>query len=234
MRLKLECLEGPRKGDQFTIREEVTVGRRAELSLRDKKASSTHARIFLDSEGLPAVEDLSSANGTKLNGKKIEAPTTLHEGDIIGIGGTLLKVLEIGKAHLAGETESSNDSWAATIEKLLLKSQTARKKTGSPKAFFPPIEISVKQGLQAGQSWVIGFGPRKFGRWGADFILHDDAAPDLAFELIPQDNGGAQLRPSGDEKVLVNKQSGSAFSLQTGDQISVGNIILSVEFLKNI
>jgi len=237
MRLKFECLAGPRKGDQFTIRDEITIGRKAELALRDPKSSAEHARIVIDSNGLPVLEDLGSANGTKLNGKKIKEPMPLREGDEIRIGSTQLKVLEVRtELPLEEEVEAAaptmaniQDDWARTIENLLLKSQPSRKKLEVPKPFNPSLEVVVKKGLAAGQSFHLGFGPRRFGAWTSDVLLVDEIAPDLAFEIIPQDNGSALFKTGHPEKVLLNKESEEMKLLQDGDLLQIGQMVLQIK-----
>lgn len=61
----------------------------------DAGVSRRHARIWHQSDGF-VVEDLQSANGTFINGKRIEphSPTAIRAGDELGFG-TLLMRLEI-------------------------------------------------------------------------------------------------------------------------------------------
>ena len=93
MNLRLVCTEGPRKGDEFLVKDGITLGRsRADLPLRDTKASNPHARIYSDNKGLLRIEDLKSSNGTLVNGTKITEPTALRPGDRISIGKTSLSV----------------------------------------------------------------------------------------------------------------------------------------------
>jgi hypothetical protein len=54
-------------------------------------ASRRHARFALES-GVVVVEDLGSANGTFVNGRKIRSRTPLSEGDRVLIGATILKL----------------------------------------------------------------------------------------------------------------------------------------------
>ena len=53
--------------------------------------SSTHARFSLQGPAL-VLEDLGSTNGTLVNGKLIDQPVTLRDGDEVQIGDTILKV----------------------------------------------------------------------------------------------------------------------------------------------
>src|SRR3972149_5144930 len=47
-----------------------------------------HARISRTADGVQ-VEDLGSKNGTHVNGVRIEAPTTLQDGDVVQVAFTL-------------------------------------------------------------------------------------------------------------------------------------------------
>lgn len=60
----------------------------------DPTISRAHARITLLA-GRPQIVDLGSAHGTQVNGRRIAGPTTLHHGDLIGLGDTTLRYEEI-------------------------------------------------------------------------------------------------------------------------------------------
>jgi pSer/pThr/pTyr-binding forkhead associated (FHA) protein len=80
-------------GDQrHTFHSEFTVGRQGNLAISDDFASGHHAR-FRVAHGLWFVEDLSSTNGTWLNGRRFFAPQRLKKGDKIKIGRTVITVL---------------------------------------------------------------------------------------------------------------------------------------------
>jgi pSer/pThr/pTyr-binding forkhead associated (FHA) protein len=86
-RLRVEQAMGLRAGDEYDVREGVTLGRggRADIRLEDPFASSRHARISRQGDVL-VIEDLGSTNGTYLNGSPLEGPQPLHAGDRIRIG----------------------------------------------------------------------------------------------------------------------------------------------------
>ncbi|MFQ5423578.1 MAG: ATP-binding protein [Phycisphaerae bacterium] len=89
----LTVLRGPDKGLGFQTREDelaVVLGRASDaISLTDYTVSRRHAEVRLVGGGWQLV-DLNSANGTYLNGKRVERPVRLKHGDQIRLGGTLL------------------------------------------------------------------------------------------------------------------------------------------------
>ncbi len=74
-------------GERFVLGgNQVTVGTapRSDIRLKSKDCSKKHAAFVLYEDGW-AIEDLGSAKGTKLNGKKITSPQLLFDGDIISL-----------------------------------------------------------------------------------------------------------------------------------------------------
>ena len=82
-----------RTGDQTRIfHTDFTAGRQGNLAVSDEFASSHHA-LFQFAYGVWYIEDLGSANGTWLNGRRIQASQRLKKGDKIKIGHTLMTVV---------------------------------------------------------------------------------------------------------------------------------------------
>jgi hypothetical protein len=71
---------------------EFTAGRQGSLVIGDEHASSQHA-LFQPAHGYWFAEDLSSTNGTWLNGRRIFAAQRLKKGDKIKIGRTVILVV---------------------------------------------------------------------------------------------------------------------------------------------
>ena len=73
---------------QFTLMQSTSVGRASEnaISLPDNPTvSRSHARIWLDGDQYK-VHDLDSANGTSVNGARIQEPQVLKDGDVVRFG----------------------------------------------------------------------------------------------------------------------------------------------------
>jgi Nif-specific regulatory protein len=89
---RLVLLEGRAFPSSLELADEALLGRAAEaaLQVQDETASRRHARIRL-LEGRSVLEDLGSANGTQLNGERVERPAVLFDGDVISIGEVRLR-----------------------------------------------------------------------------------------------------------------------------------------------
>jgi DNA-binding winged helix-turn-helix (wHTH) protein len=88
------CLVWERKEMPLTTGENV-VGRdrNATVSIDDSTISRRHARILIAGNGA-TIEELGSKNGTFVQGRKIEKPRRLSDGDRIQIGSVVLTFRE--------------------------------------------------------------------------------------------------------------------------------------------
>jgi diguanylate cyclase (GGDEF)-like protein len=87
-RQTLTVLGGPLIGTLLRLSgTEVILGRSGVAAIRfqDESISRRHARVF-HVEGAVYIEDLRSSSGTFLNGKRLDAPARLEDGDQIGLG----------------------------------------------------------------------------------------------------------------------------------------------------
>jgi two-component system NtrC family sensor kinase len=87
----LHVLQGPDKGRTLKTQDEVVlIGRGSDqIPLTDQTISRRHAELRLEN-GAWMLVDLNSANGTYVNGVRIEKPLRLKHGDQIRLGSTLL------------------------------------------------------------------------------------------------------------------------------------------------
>ncbi len=90
----LEITKGTHAGKMLRLKKgkETTFGRgEMTIQLDDEHLSRKHARIF-EHNNRWYLADIGSMNGTYLNGKRIEDPVKLREGDQIRIGHTVMVV----------------------------------------------------------------------------------------------------------------------------------------------
>jgi hypothetical protein len=82
--------EGPvRVGDIELDRPATTIGRSHsnDVVLEDTRVSRHHARVTRNDAGV-AIEDLGSRNGTAVNGRAVQGPQRLVDGDEVRVGDT--------------------------------------------------------------------------------------------------------------------------------------------------
>ncbi|RMG16803.1 MAG: FHA domain-containing protein [Planctomycetota bacterium] len=88
----LHVLEGPDTGRLFALSsDQATIGRNAEntIVLNDASVSGVHVRLTRNEQGRFTIQDVSSTNGTFVNGRETRA-SDLRHGDVIRIGATAL------------------------------------------------------------------------------------------------------------------------------------------------
>lgn len=105
--LRLQVLEGPGRGSEFTLGKNTLIGSEGKCTVRLTEAgvAPRHARIFRKGSGL-FFEDLGSSAGSVLNERKVAGTAAgVSHGDLIAIGKTLLRVnapdLKTGMASTA-------------------------------------------------------------------------------------------------------------------------------------
>lgn len=94
----LQIIAGPYKGQavQLLLDHPLTIGRSPSCNVRldDEHLSSAHAEVAWTSDGF-SVFDLSSANGTLVNGKRLQGRGPLRLGDHIQTGSTIFHLREV-------------------------------------------------------------------------------------------------------------------------------------------
>ena len=82
-------------GETLAFNDELTLGRMSlgRAALEDVKMSRQHARFYFDGDGGVWVEDLSSSNGTFVNGARIDRACRLALGDQIRLSSTMLELV---------------------------------------------------------------------------------------------------------------------------------------------
>jgi pSer/pThr/pTyr-binding forkhead associated (FHA) protein len=95
----LEVLSGPLDGKTWEFEREITIGRDdavAEACITiDRYISRKHAHLR-DEGGRLVLTDLSSRNGTSIDGRTLTAEMALAQGERFTIGRTVLRVTRTG------------------------------------------------------------------------------------------------------------------------------------------
>ena len=96
--LRLEAVAGNATGFSIVVEERLVIGRQSEGPGRladDPELSRHHVEIERVENGQFTIKDLSSTNGTFVNGTQIKAPALLVLDDEIEVGGTKLVVRSV-------------------------------------------------------------------------------------------------------------------------------------------
>lgn len=113
--LRLGIAAGKARGFSFVVGERLVIGRDSEGPGRladDPELSRHHAEIVRAPSGEFTIKDLSSTNGTFVNGSRLNAPVVLTVGDEIEVGTTKLVV---ESAPVAAPARPEVDARAATV-----------------------------------------------------------------------------------------------------------------------
>ena len=95
---RLLVTEGNDRGAVLEVEADLLLGRLAPTEGGrlggDPEISRRHARVWRGDDRQLKIEDVGSANGTYVNGERIDAPRTLNAGDVIRLGATVLEVTD--------------------------------------------------------------------------------------------------------------------------------------------
>lgn len=139
--LELIVETGPQAGQRFALTSRTVLGRGqfADLVVADLAVSRRHAQIEPDGSAW-RLSDLESANGTKHNGKALQSPVLLGDGDRVEIGQTRLRV----QLNLAETTEPTEQLLPKPVPNALLAAVEATMLASDvhlplPQSFHPTV-----------------------------------------------------------------------------------------------
>jgi len=181
----LKILDGLFQGHEYLISERATIGRGSDnhIQLADELVSRHHAEILPEGDGF-VLRDTESANGTFVNGQRIQE-ATLSPGDTVKIGETTLKF----QAKTPSEPATDADTSFVSMVGEELVSETEMVETEVPVSEFtiPVLDIERKRLdilLQICQEIPA---ERNFDKL-LDTILGN------AFEIVPAHRGAVLLK----------------------------------------
>ena len=93
----LEVMSGPLDGKTWTFDREITIGRDDAVAgaciTIDRYMSRKHAKLYEEAGDLQ-LADLSSRNGTQVDGRPVASPQPLAVGQAFTVGRTILRVIK--------------------------------------------------------------------------------------------------------------------------------------------
>lgn len=218
MSLSIQILTGYRQGEHLLIDKLTTLGRSADISFEDPKMSKIHAVFEFEPSLGWLLRDPGAKNGVFVNGHKAQQHL-LNEGDIIDIGTTQIRVSALSA------------SWKPALNQVLLEAHDIAKNSAMsliPFRIYPVFTIT--QGLQAGDAFLLEYGPRVFGGDCDDFLLYEPQCPDIAFSISPTQQG-TLFETKYPKIVKINGASEEKKLLKNSDLIFIHNTVLEVTFV---
>ncbi len=232
-------------GTRVPVAATVTIGRGEANTIvlsQDRQVSRHHARLTPEGDFL-RLEDLGSANGTFLNGQRLQRPETVTAGDEIRIGSTLLRV-ERAAPPAAVPVGEADDRTQHVVQEVADKTISgaefeAELRAAGPLVPVPGIvvepgaepRLTITTGPQHDQSFVLD----------REVLILGRAGTDTPFDIAIQDRAvsapHAKLVRHGATYVLQDLESTNGTFvnfeplqgprlLQDGDVIKVGKTLL--------
>ncbi|MGV3621850.1 MAG: FHA domain-containing protein [Archangium sp.] len=133
MAFTLRVTSGAGESEEFSFESgEARLGRTADndVVIKDPSSSRSHARVY-EEAGRFFVEDLKSANGTRLNTRALKAPAELKTGDRIVIGDITLHFTGVSDTDTVAASSTLDES---AVDETVDPNQTILKPPSKPAA----------------------------------------------------------------------------------------------------
>jgi len=234
--IQLSFVAGPQQGQSEKLFKTRTVlGRsKGDIILKDTAASGQHAEIVFEG-GRFIIRDLSSTNGTFLNGGQVW-DSYLNNDDEITIGNSVIRVTlkqmaksaswaDLGMDESSPQAQSEDDNEVTNIN----AEWEAEDPLAKPLPPGAKAGLQVISGLDSGHKLLVKKRATLIGRAGADLILHDlDVSRKHAcIEFMsPQRVIIKDLRSRNG--TFLNDRWTSIANIANGDIIRVGNTQIKV------
>lgn len=226
MDLYLKITAGARKNDMFRIQNSITLGRsKADINLKDSKASSVHAKIIEEDDGLYYL-DMNSTNGSLVNDSRINK-VKLVPGLVITVGSTQFEILS--EFDVKKSSTSNLSEWRESLFGYLKEIKADQ----TPATIYPfrkCIFVHIQSGLEAGREWILGYGPRTIGPLSTDICILDSQLDGLCLSVV-QRNDKVIIEAIGNNSFYVNGIKKDTEVLQSSVDIQIGNTSLEIGFL---
>jgi pSer/pThr/pTyr-binding forkhead associated (FHA) protein len=137
----LAAQSGPLNGQRFPVNTSLVIGREdtCDIVVPSRQVSRVHAGLTQTGEGIELV-DLESKNGTHCNGKLIEGPVVLQDGDVIQIALAQQFLFISSDATMPLDSEQM-ESVLAQPRRLRLENRSRRVWIGTEEV-LPPLSVS--------------------------------------------------------------------------------------------
>ena len=230
---------------RYKIAEGLSIGRSgSDVIVPDPAVSTKHAAFKYSSKEGWSLLDLGSRNGIVSDGRRLRHIQIKH-GVKFMIGRASFKIIDIEDtvARPADSKEKNVDSEVSLVAEVApdwkqKMGRLARRVEGvvqdSPSslaALNPKLSLTFVRGQQYPTEWIIGYGPRSFGRNTPEFPIFEPDAPETSFSLTPSANG-VVFKSFDTEKVLLNGRPTKSEVIKTGDEIEIMSTKIVISFIK--
>ena len=168
----------------------------ATVRLADREVSRKHSQIDLEGNKF-VLRDLGSSNGTFLNGTRISGPSTLEDGDEVVIGTTKMQFRITRGPPRPKNAEIVHTGTTGELEGVVART--------SAKANFVPVEQiqDVNQLKRDYERLRVGHEFSTYVRLERDLNELLTRILQIAFDLIPCDNGVVLLRDPNSQDLVI-------------------------------
>jgi hypothetical protein len=218
----LRFISGKYQGGEFPLRmeREIVIGRSSDLDmvLVEDMVSRKHAKISTQG-GQIVIQDLSSTNGTFVNGEKVRR-MRLKEGDRILIGTSIIKLVTMDPASAQASEAEARARLESNAARRQQSASAGRPMSGSVEEIPLPdllqlLSTSKKSGVLTVRS-TIGIGRIYLRKGQIYFATIDDnfaVAPQKAIHrLLTWTDGSFELEPP-DERHVIDEVTESTEAL---------------------
>lgn len=198
---------------------DITVGRAAanDITLSDPRASRFHARLAWSASQW-TLADLGSANGTWVNGQRVQGTIALQSGDLIQVGDSTLR-LETATVAAAPATIDTPDDLEATLAEAAVAVQISDTRV-------PRLAIYAPQAAGEAGTWeapILGDG-LTIGRQATSDVLLNLAKVSRQHARIERRGDQFWLRDLGSTNgTFVGGRRIEGHLLQNGDTVRIGD-----------
>jgi serine phosphatase RsbU (regulator of sigma subunit) len=218
----------------------LTIGRssRNDICIGDPFASRLHAELRSEGDRVLLV-DMGSANGTYLNGQRVNGTVKLEVGDLVRIGETEIEYASGDQGMLSGATVFLSGPAAAALPADTITSPISNRSTSDLLSSIQSGAISGEMRLSSGQRAVLA--PEATA--GRDLLgivsqvgiallprtsLEDTLRMtiDLVFQAIPAERGFLFLK-EGEDLTCKIARGASRDALPTASQVQISRSITS-------
>ncbi|MCA8940781.1 MAG: FHA domain-containing protein, partial [Planctomycetes bacterium] len=185
----------------------------ADAVVQDKRLSRRHCEFFSEN-GVWFVRDLSSANGTRVNGAEVLQKVELKEGDELSFGGVMARFRD---SEVALELEDSDE--------LVLEDDEP---VAQASAATAPV-LKLLTGTLRARLFQIDKSPFTVGRRdGNDLVLRDDPQASGSHAELVQEGADWKIRDLGSTNgTRVNGTPTTDAKLSEGSRIQIGSQLFS-------